>query len=196
MFKRLAENICYLLVRYKIVDIKEIAIYIYGLEVVLLNTSIALIMIVISLLMQNLIYLIVFALFFIPLRIFAGGWHAKSSGVCFLFSNIMYFISLLLYEHYSDLYQNPAIVLMSLLAIAFIIVFAPIVSNNHPLTSKKQKRNKIITALIGIFDCIMLILLCKLNVKIASAGMISVLLVALLILPMIIERKIKSIKTE
>lgn len=90
MFHNLAEDIVFLLIKHKIVDIGQRDIYIYGLEVILLNGGLLLVFLSMSLLCNVMINFWSYLIFFLPLRIFSGGYHAKTSERCFVLSTIMY----------------------------------------------------------------------------------------------------------
>ena len=76
MFDNLAEDIAFLLIKNKIVSIDEREVYVYGITVFLLNASLLLITLIMSLLFGEFIHFAAFVIFFIPLRLFAGGYHA------------------------------------------------------------------------------------------------------------------------
>lgn len=79
MFRNLAEDIAFLLIKHKILDIEQRDIYIYGLEVILLNGGLVLMFLTISLLFGVMINFWAYLIFFLPIRIFSGGYHAKTS---------------------------------------------------------------------------------------------------------------------
>lgn len=94
---RLAEK----LVALEVIDQKDMAIYRYGLEVLLLSllelTSILLLAFIVGNFIETLVYFMVF----IPLRVFAGGYHASTRLRCYLLSLIVYGIFTIL------LYMSP-----------------------------------------------------------------------------------------
>ena len=69
MFNRLSENIAFLLIKNKILDIENRDIYIYSLEVISLNLSIVMICFLMSIFTNSLIHFAAYVLFFIPLRL-------------------------------------------------------------------------------------------------------------------------------
>ena len=86
MFKRLSEDIIFLLKKNKKLDIESYDIYVYAAEIILLNGSLLLICLVMSILLGELSHMLAFILFFIPLRMLVGGYHCKKSELCFICS--------------------------------------------------------------------------------------------------------------
>ena len=89
MFRNLAEDISFLLIKNKIVEIEKREIYIYGLEVILLNGGLLITFLIISLLCGEMINFLAYLIFFLPMRLFSGGYHAETSERCFILSTII-----------------------------------------------------------------------------------------------------------
>ena len=106
MFKHLAEDVTFLLIKNKMLDIQSYEIYLYAVEVIILNGSILLTCLLISILSGELFHMLAFILFFIPLRMLAGGYHCKRSEVCFLCSIGVYGLSIVLVHCAENLYVN------------------------------------------------------------------------------------------
>ena len=80
---------------------------------------------------------IIFMIAYLPLRSFAGGYHAKTAGRCYMFSIIMMIIILWVMEH-----MRYAILLcgcLTLLAGIIIYILAPVEDRNKPLDCMEQK---------------------------------------------------------
>ena len=106
MFRNLAEDIAFLLIKHKIVDIEQREVYIYGLEVILLNGGLLIAFLIISLLCGGMINFWAYLIFFLPIRIFSGGYHAETSERCFILSTIMYGISVTVTKFLPILYMD------------------------------------------------------------------------------------------
>ena len=98
MFKRLSEDITFLMIKNRILDINSYDIYLYAVEIILFNGSIVLACLLMSILSGTLHHMLAFILFFIPLRMLARGYHCKRSEVCFICSIGMYGVSVLLIQ--------------------------------------------------------------------------------------------------
>lgn len=182
MFRNLAEDIAFLLIKHKIVDIEQRDIYIYGLEVILLNGGLLILFLIISLLCSEMINFWAYLIFFLPLRIFSGGYHAKTSERCFVLSTIMYGSTIIAAKLLPLLYQDWYWRITGVISILVILVLAPLINENNPLSQTQQKRNRIIVYLLLIVDLVFFILSCNYNLKIASNELVFIILDALLLL--------------
>lgn len=182
MFKHLAEDVTFLLIKNKMLDIQSYEIYLYAVEVIILNGSILLTCLLISILSGELFHMLAFILFFIPLRMLAGGYHCKRSEVCFLCSIGVYGLSIVLVHCAENLYVNIVMQILGILSIIVIIVFSPLINSNHPLEKYQIKRNKkIIYGMIAV-DFVLYAVFYKLNLTMASSEIVFIILVALTLL--------------
>lgn len=98
---------------------------------------------------------------FIPLRIYAGGFHARKYKSCFASSSIAFVLMILIYRFCFINIASP--VLLSLLVASYIIIWglAPLEDENKPLDSsehsKYQKRTRVILSLESIVAIILLL---------------------------------------
>ena len=130
----------------------------------------------ISLWNGQLLHYIGFLIFFIPLRIFIGGYHAKRSETCFCLSVATYVITLWIAKNYSGIYQNTKMVVLMTITLIVVFIWSPVKNENHPLTEYQYKRNKIITLGITISEIVMFTIFTGLGWEIASSQMIFILL--------------------
>lgn len=182
MFHNLAVDIAFLLIKNKIVDIKQRDVYVYGLEVILLNGSLLIVFLITSLLCREMINFWAYLIFFLPLRIFSGGYHAKSSESCFVLSTIMYGLSIAITFFFPLLYQNWKWTVAGVISIIVILALSPMVNENNPLTQSQRKRNRIIVCILLTADLVVFILCCYFNWQIASNVLIFIVFDALLLL--------------
>lgn len=182
MFHNLAVDIAFLLIKNKIVDIKQRDVYVYGLEVILLNGSLLIVFLITSLLCREMINFWAYLIFFLPLRVFSGGYHAKSSESCFVLSTIMYGLSIAITFFFPLLYQNWKWTFAGIISIIVILALSPMVNENNPLTQSQRKRNRIIVCILLTADLVVFILCCYFNWQIASNVLIFIVFDALLLL--------------
>lgn len=182
MFHNLAVDIAFLLIKNKIVDIKQRDVYVYGLEVILLNGSLLIVFLIASLLCGAMINFWAYLIFFLPIRIFSGGYHAKSSESCFVLSTIMYGLSIAITLFFPLLYQNWKWIIAGVISILVILVLSPMVNENNPLTESQQKRNRIIVCILLAADLVVFILSYNFNWRIASNVLVFIVFDALLLL--------------
>ena len=182
MFHNLAVDIAFLLIKNKIVDIQQRNIYVYALEVILLNGSLLIVFLIASLLCGAMINFWAYLIFFLPIRIFSGGYHAKSIESCFVLSTIMYGLSIAITVFFPLLYQNWKWIIAGVISILVILVLSPMVNENNPLTESQQKRNRIIVCILLAADLVVFILSYNFNWRIASNVLVFIVFDALLLL--------------
>jgi len=182
MFHNLAVDIAFLLIKNKIVDIQQRDVYVYGLEVILLNGSLLLMFFITSLLCGTMINFWAYLMFFLPLRIFSGGYHAQSSESCFVLSTLMYGLSIAITIFFPLLYQKQKWIIAGIISIIVILALSPMVNENNPLTQSQRKRNRIIVSILLAADLVIFILCCYFNWQIASNVLVFVVFDALLLL--------------
>lgn len=182
MFRNLAEDIAFLLIKHKILDIEQRDIYIYGLEVILLNGGLVLMFLTISLLFGVMINFWAYLIFFLPLRIFSGGYHAKTSERCFILSTIMYGLSIVLTKYIPLLYTLWTWRIVGIFSMLVILVMAPLINENNPLNRTQRKRNRIIVYILLVLDLAFFILSCNYAWIIAANELVFIIFDAFLLL--------------
>lgn len=176
MFEYIAESLVFILIKHKKVDITDRDIYIYGLEVILLNGLLMISFLIMSIWLDMLIHFLAFIIFFVPLRVFVGGYHAKHSETCFILSNVMYLISLIVVKNDESLYHNTVFIILTILALIIMFVWSPVKNKNRPLIDYQYKRNKKVTFGIVVIDFALLLVLLKFNLNMASSAIVFILL--------------------
>lgn len=127
-------------------------LYMFGIDqliTIIINISITL---GISILFDNLLPTLIFLISYIPLRSFAGGYHAKTERRCFIYSIILIIFLQFYYDYFffNRKYFNFAIMIVFAL---FIHAYAPIQSRYNLLSGNEKKYCKRVTdqiLLLGI----------------------------------------------
>ena len=137
LLARLAGKIGNNLVHSGVIKEEDAEIYIYGINQILtsvLNVSSALI---IGLIFGVFSEIAVFMAAYIPLRSFAGGYHAKTPLRCYVFSVIMLIVVSigLKYLHIADCVYYAVLVAATLV----VLVLSPVEDRNKPLDEIEQK---------------------------------------------------------
>lgn len=154
--RRIGDN----LVRSNVVKAEDAEIYIYGINQILvsiLNISSALI---ISLFFGVFLEVAVFMVAYIPLRTFAGGYHAKTPLRCYIFSVIMLIIVSLGLKYLSLIEWVYYVVFV--LTIIIICVLSPVEDKNKPLDEieyKVYKKRTIVITITETFIGFMLVII-------------------------------------
>lgn len=182
MYKYWAENVVFLLIKNKIVDIEERDIYVYGLEVLLLNMSNILSAFLISLFTETLWHFCMFLIVFVPLRVFAGGYHARSSESCFIITLAIYAGTVFIVKLFPLIYTNTVAVILLFVLLIPIVKLAPLEHRNNPLSRTEHRRNKLISVSIAAVDSVIFIMMRVLDVKAASSIMIFIAVISVLML--------------
>lgn len=134
---RLSSKIGNDLVRSNVVKEEDAEIYIYGINQILtsvLNVSSALI---IGLILGTFFEVMVFMAAYIPLRIFAGGYHAKTPLRCYIFSLIM-LIVVSIGMKYLILSEWAYYAVLSA-ALLIVLAISPVEDKNKPLDEIEHK---------------------------------------------------------
>lgn len=138
-----------LLIRNQVVPTEDKAIYVYGFQqgcIILLNilTTIG-----IGVLFSRVIESVVFLLVYMPLRSYAGGYHAKTPLQCYLFSVFMMIVVLWMIG--LPIWSGIAIAVSMVIAIGIIFYFAPVAAPNKPLSQNEiQVYKKVTYRIVGI----------------------------------------------
>ena len=100
---------------------------------------------------------IIFTFSFIPLRIYAGGFHAKVYWKCFLISSITFLIVIVFFKNIYSHISTEIILLFLFISIIIIIKKAPISDPNRPLNKKEFQNYRLVTRKILLIETIMII---------------------------------------
>lgn len=126
------------LIKHKIIEEDEFEIYRYGCEVFCLSTVTVVSILIISAYNGNLLETVCYFLGFIPLRIYAGGYHANTRIQCFSVSIIIYFIFSLILDNVNPAMMSYYCTLSVIISWISIVVFAPVIHKNHSVSPKER----------------------------------------------------------
>lgn len=176
MFRYLAENISFILIKNKILDIGDREIYVYSIETLLMNLVLLTIISSISILNNGILHLVGFLVFFLPLRMFAGGYHTKHSETCFVLTIGVYVGTLWIAKKWPLLYMNKFAIWIFIIAGIFIVSWSPLKNPQHLLSEEQYSRNRKRVFGFVIADFILFEVFCKYNCKLASSELVVVIL--------------------
>lgn len=175
MFREFAEDIVFYLTKRKMLHQDNREIYEYALEIILLNTSLLMIFLIMSIFFRDYLFFLCYLCFFVPIRIFSGGYHLKRSETCFFVSILSYVILLMVMKTNIYLYKNEIAYIVSLVVMAVIALFSPVLNENHPMSDKQIKANKTIIRIVIFVNFILLIVFYVNKMIVASYEMIFVM---------------------
>lgn len=167
------------------------AVYIYGFELSLSSLAVMTSVFILSYLCGAVYTSITFSLIFVSIRLFSGGYHAKTYGHCFILSNAVYLLCLSTAYLIQTLRITFLCPILTLLSMAVVFVLAPVKHKNHPMSNTLYRKNRNIalaftmcegiSVLVAFFFSFMLNMVCM-----GSATMTAV--AVLMVIPIIQER--------
>jgi len=152
MLETISKSIVEKMISKRIINDENTDIYLFGLHQMFLLTVNTISILSISIFFNRLLFGVLFLLFFIPLRSFAGGLHASTSTKCYLYSVIYYTIMMLLMKKLSFSTNTTLLFMCIVIIITFFLV--PVEDNNHKLDNVEyyfyQNRSRIVLIVEGI----------------------------------------------
>lgn len=137
--QKLAQKTADQLVMQGIIAKKDTAVYCYGLEALYSSLLELLTILFLSLFVGNFGQTVLFFAAFIPLRVYAGGYHAKTRLRCYL-------LSLAVYGAFSMMLLITPVALLlpfawvgSMLSLFIVWLLAPVAHQNHKISLKSRK---------------------------------------------------------
>lgn len=135
MFTKITEKIVGNMEKHNMIQTDRISIYKYGINQMLNMLLNIVTFLVIGLIFHMTLETIIFTAAYIPLRTYAGGFHAKTPFKCWIVSAVM-LIAVLPAIKYANLYIFD---ILALAGIAVIIILSPVEDKNKPLDELEKK---------------------------------------------------------
>lgn len=158
-------------------NVEKQAICIYGLELIISTVVSFISILIISMLMLDFLSGVVFIFIFAPLRLYVGGYHAKTYRKCFFVTNVSYLFLLIL----KDLCWNdiPLYIwkILVLAIVIFIGISPPLVSEEQPISKEKKKKSNGYARCILLIDLIIIIILSSIDIELMVMAILSMCLV-------------------
>jgi len=150
----------------------EIELYRFGINRLLLFciniTTTIIIGIICGMVWQS----ILFSVAYIPLRRYAGGYHAKTQQECYVLSTLLVFSVLKSIRWFLE--NNLIILLIVLSSSVIIFIKAPIESNNKPLNKKERNAFRKKTRVLLTIQLMLLFLFLVVNIEVAICISLSI----------------------
>lgn len=192
MFVKLADNIVKWMLSNQIIEEKKAVICRWGISHILDTIFNIITFLIIGILFKMPFETIVFTLGYIPLRIYAGGYHAKTPFRCWCLSNIILAVSLVIVQNAEKCYI--AFGVLSLIAVLVLIILMPVEDLHKPLDQNDRKKyRKRGVAILAIEICLSVVFVLLHHSQISIVlNIIWVLLSVMLILGVIKNTLIKK----
>ena len=137
----------------KVIKYEELNIYIYGFELFYSTIFIISTIIIVGFVFNTPITSFIFLLYFYPLRLFSGGFHCRTYIRCYLCTNCIFIMVLLLINVLPDSIHCFLCILLPILSTVYLLLNAPVVNQNQPLSQIQMTKNKKKMILILILEC-------------------------------------------
>lgn len=146
MFQQCSTKITRWLCRKNLIGKSSADVYQYGIQQLLTLILNLISFLIIGMIFHVIFPTVLFLLFYSILRVYAGGYHAKNSLRCWLFSIVIVILFAILFQYLPMTYIGCNI--FTLFCIIFIICFSPVGCKNKPLDEREKKHYRTRSILI------------------------------------------------
>ena len=167
----LAEKITGCLEKHGLIESDQVEIYMYGMTLLISNTATLLATLLVGFIFHVIDCFLVFLLFFIPLRIFSGGYHSSNYLRCFLTFMLLMISLVAILRNLPEGAVLPTILITSLISLFLIFKFSPVSHPNAPIRESDWFHFKRLSRIICIIEIIFIFFLSLLNGKYTDTKM-------------------------
>lgn len=160
MLSKISKKGTEILVRYGKIDDTQISQYEYGFELLISTISILCTILILGLLGGYTSHTIIFLLYFVPIRITAGGYHAKSYSRCFILTNMIAIVCVAISRWLwimKSLYVEIFFAIIVVLVYKYIWDNAPIIPTKYQEKTKRYDVNRRYAHNILIIEAVFLV---------------------------------------
>jgi len=137
VFSKAADNMVNKLVKMKIIGAEDCELYRFGIETALLKGIHLISYLILGLMLGKTFELIIFLIAFIPLREYAGGYHAATKKGCYIISCLCILSILLILRVFPAVYYSNSMYL-ALFSGVLLLFLVPVESKNKPLDDSEK----------------------------------------------------------
>ncbi len=157
MFIRITEKVLSNMEKQNMIQTDQRSVYMYGINQMLNILLNILTYLVIGLIFHMTLETIIFTCAYIPLRIYAGGFHAKTPFRCWITSGLMLFAVLFFMKYVSlNAFEYDII---AVVCAVIILILSPVEDKNKPLDDKEKPIYKIRSIIVFSAELIIVFLL-------------------------------------
>ena len=128
----------------------------YGLRQMILSVLNLATTLIIGLCMGEIVCAIIFTITYIPLRIYAGGYHASTPQRCWAFSAVMLIVVLSILK-YTQPHWLKYLIPFSFVSIIIIILLSPVEDMNKPLDNEEHRVYRTRAVIVMLLEIIVFI---------------------------------------
>lgn len=165
----------------------------YAILVLMLNLITLLMLLVVSICGHNVRLFVTYVIFFIPLRIFVGGYHASSTGKC-LFLTILFFKVIMILQDFVR-FNKVMLFMIILMNFLLIIKYAPGEAGDYCLDDVTRRRNKYISVIIFIVESFICVIAYRRNSVVAIQIVLWITYSSILLLVLYIRNIIEGYRS-
>jgi len=193
MLKKSAEQMAFFFVKMGIIDEKVKDVYIYGSELLISEMICTLLVLGMGLCTDKFMETLLYLASYMPIRIYAGGYHATSHRNCTVIFNLCYIVIFFIVDKILSLNLDYIIYILSIGSGLIIAILAPIEDLRKPLDEREKyiygEKAKKRVLLLLLFAIMIIWLIPQWKAKIFY-GMAAVCEIAVLLLVGYIKNKI------
>lgn len=154
MIKSISDKIAHKMVSSGMIEEKEFTIYSFSYEIVINYILTFLAILLIGLLFGTLLECVLFMCFYAPLRMFAGGFHAKTHERCIVASSVMFIgLSFLLFSKTSWTI-NPFLLVLEAGSVLLIFFLAPVETENRKIDQEHGKKYRLFSRVLLFIELV------------------------------------------
>jgi len=142
MITQLSKNLSSFFVVHGVIHEEDRDVYSYSLEILLSTLQSLIAIAILAVISRTVLETTLFLVGFVPLRLIAGGYHAKSHFRCFLILMFVYAVFLVILFFIPDGYVVLGSILSAILSVLLVFFFAPSEDSNKPVSSEERVRFK------------------------------------------------------
>ncbi len=156
MFSQITEKIVGNMVKQNLIQQENKSIYQYGINQLFNMTLNIVTFLIVGILYHMILQTIIFTAAYIPLRIYAGGFHASTPFKCWIVSGLMLVavLSVMKYLRFGeDMYDVGA-----LAASLIILILSPVEDKNKPLDEKEELVYKVRCIIVFFIEAVVVLI--------------------------------------
>lgn len=157
--KTLAEKTTHQLHSKGILADRDVAICRYGLEAFYASLLEVMSIFLLAGCVGNFLETLLFFLAFIPIRVYAGGYHANTRRKCYLTSLIVYGVFCTILAFLPKIFYLPVTLIGSIFSLLIVVAYAPIIHKNRRVGNTRKQRYRYISIAICSVEVIFILTL-------------------------------------
>lgn len=163
MITRMSGKLSSLFISQGVIPAEDREVYEYSFETLLSTLFSFLVLFIIAIITGTIGYTALYLAGFIPLRLIAGGYHAKNHGRCFIILMCAYAVFLFLLNFLPTEIMMTSIILPTVVSVVLVFLIAPSDDSNKPMSNdvkaigRKKSRVLVMSYALIVFALIVLV---------------------------------------